>query len=78
MCDLGKTKQIVPLGKPVLTITLIVNFQGEKREILSWQLEASSQERTILPACRIIPSLFGPQVRMRSNTERLAMKSPQS
>jgi len=31
MCDLGKTKQIVPLGKPVLTITLIVNFQGEKR-----------------------------------------------
>jgi hypothetical protein len=31
MCDLSKTKQIVPLGKPVLTITLIVNFQGEKR-----------------------------------------------
>jgi len=25
------------LGKPVLIIILIVNFQGEKREIVSWQ-----------------------------------------
>jgi hypothetical protein len=45
MCGLGKTKQIVSLGKPVLTITLTVNFQGEKREILSWQLAASSRQK---------------------------------
>jgi hypothetical protein len=44
MCDLSKTKQIVPLGKPVLTIIPTVNFQEEKVEIPSWQRAADRVE----------------------------------
>jgi hypothetical protein len=50
MCVLGKTKQIVRLGKPVLTIIPIANFQGEKRQEFPQKWMADVYSLKFLPS----------------------------
>ena len=60
MCDLCKIKQVVSTDKPVLTITIAANFQGEKR-VTGVSPKMNVQSLLIQTAGRFWP-IFNPDI----------------